>query len=155
MSAIEPVIKSVHVPAPPARAFLLFTTRMGRWWPRQHHLGSTALVDVVIEPEIGGRLYSQHEGGQLIVFGHVLAWEPPDLLRFAWEISADWKLDATVASQVEVRFLPAGSETRVQLTHSHFEVLGLEAGARLRSDVEGGWPALLKAFFDFLMQSQG
>ena len=155
MSGIDPVVKSVHVPAPPARAFTMFATRLGRWWPRAHHLGSTALVDVVLEPEVGGRLYSQHEGGQQIVFGHVLAWEPPTLLRFTWEISADWKLDATLASQVEVRFIPAGSETRVELTHSHLDILGPEAGARMRSDVERGWPALLKHYFDFLMQSQG
>lgn len=154
MSGIEPVVKSVHVPSPPARAFTLFTTRMGRWWPRAHHLGSTALIDVVLEPEVGGRLYSQHEGGQLIVFGHVLAWEPPALLRFTWEISADWKADASLASQVEVLFVPAGSETRMELTHSHFEMLGAQAGARMRDDVDRGWPQLLKQYFDFLMQSQ-
>ena len=48
-----PVRKSVRVNAPPDRAFEVFTTGIGRWWPKSHHIGASELETHVIEPKAG------------------------------------------------------------------------------------------------------
>jgi uncharacterized protein YndB with AHSA1/START domain len=45
----------------------------------------------------------------------VLAWEPPHRLVFTWEVSEG------SGNEVEVRFLPEGSLTRVELEHRDWE----------------------------------
>jgi hypothetical protein len=36
--------------------------------------------------------------------------------------------------------------TLVELEHRNFEQLGAEAGAKMRKDVDGGWPGILEDF---------
>ena len=48
---MEPVTKQVVVEAPAERAFRVFTTKFGLWWPREHHIGAADLKDAVIEPK--------------------------------------------------------------------------------------------------------
>jgi len=50
-------------------------------------------------------------------------------------------------SEVDVRFTAEGPEaTRVELLHHRFETMGAQAGASMRKDVDGGWPALIERF---------
>src|SRR5665213_2590980 len=134
---IAPVRKSLTVKAPQARAFEVFTAGIDRWWPKMHSIGTTALVQSVIEPFQGGRWYSKHEDGSEAVVGHVLVWEPPSRAVFSWEINASWKPDSTVASEVDVRFIAEGpGATRVELEHRKFEALGETDGEKMRSGVD-------------------
>jgi hypothetical protein len=65
----------------------------------------------------------------------------------SWDINSQWKPDTTVASEVEVRFIAEGAHaTRVELEHRKFEQMGAEPGAKMRKDVDGGWPGLLEIF---------
>ena len=36
--------------------------------------------------------------------------------------------------------------TRVELEHRKFEKMGAEPGAKMRRDVDGGWPTMLERF---------
>ena len=47
--SISPIVKSVVVKPPPARAFDLFVAQMGRWWPTARTPGKTQAVDVVVK----------------------------------------------------------------------------------------------------------
>ena len=144
---IAPVKKTIVVNAPQAKAFEVFTSGIDRWWPKSHGIGGAPLKLSVIEPFKGGRWYSTHEDGSESTVGHMLVWEPPSRVVFSWEISAEWKPDATVASEVEVRFIAEGpNSTRVELEHRNFEALGQTGGEKMRSDVSGGWPALMEMF---------
>jgi hypothetical protein len=50
-------------------------------------------------------------------------------------------------SEVDVRFTPDGPDaTLVELVHHKFESMGAAAGAKMRNDVNGGWPGLLERF---------
>jgi hypothetical protein len=52
-----------------------------------------------------------------------------------------------VSSEVEVKFTAQGpNETLVELEHRKFERLGAEGGAKMRKDVDGGWPGMLEHF---------
>jgi len=45
---------TITVAAPIGRAFTVFTAGFDSWWPREHHIGSSDLAEVVIEGRVGG-----------------------------------------------------------------------------------------------------
>ena len=60
---IAPVRKSIRVSASQAHAFDVFTSGLGRWWPRNATIGSSPLKMSVMEPRLGGRWYELGEDG--------------------------------------------------------------------------------------------
>jgi uncharacterized protein YndB with AHSA1/START domain len=69
---------------------------------------------------------------------------------FAWLLTPSWTFepDPAKASEVEVRFTPAGEgRTHVELTHSGFERYA-EGGDAMRAQVDGagGWGALMDLY---------
>jgi uncharacterized protein YndB with AHSA1/START domain len=100
-----------------------------------------------METRVGGRWYELAEDGTRTDIGRIVTWEPPQRFVMSWDINSLWKPDTTVASEVEVRFIAEGaSATRVELEHRKFEQMGAEGGAKMRKDVDGGWPTLLEVF---------
>ena len=143
-----PVRKSVRVGAPPDRAFQVFTAGVGRWWPKSHHIGASDLDAVVIEPKAGGRWYERGIDGAECEVGKVLVWEPPARLVLCWQLTADWKFDPNLVTEVEVRFIPDGANaTRVELEHRNLERFGDRADTvRQLIDAPEGWGGLLQLF---------
>jgi uncharacterized protein YndB with AHSA1/START domain len=143
------VRQSAVVAVPPARAFTVFTERMSSWWPLETHtIGAAPAAAAVIEPREGGRWYERAEDGTECDWGRVLAWEPPHRVVLSWQISADWRADADLHTEVEVRFEPEGEgRTRVELEHRGMEAFGGRA-EEMRGvfDSEGGWRGLLARF---------
>ncbi len=142
------VKKSIHVAAPPARAFDVFTKQMTSWWPLgTHHIGKADAKEAVLEPRVGGRWYERGVDGSECEWGKVLAWDPPARLVLQWQISADWQYDAKLDTQVEVRFVADAGGTRVELEHRLLESYGADA-PKMKGifDGEGGWNGLLQAF---------
>ena len=146
---IAPVQKTLVVNVSQARAFDVFTNGMDRWWPKSHHTGSAPLKKTIIEPRVGGRWITMHEDGSENVTGTISVWDPPNRLVHSWDINAMWKPDASVASEVEVRFIAEGpNKTRVELEHRNFERLGAEGGQSMREAVnsDGGWNGILDLY---------
>ena len=143
------VRKTVMVNAPVEHAFRVFTEEHGKWWPLDtHHIGKVAAATAVIEPYVGGRWYERGDDGTECVWGSVLAWEPPHRLVLAWQITADWRYDLTLQTEVEVTFVADGRErTRLELEHRHLDRYRDQAGM-MRSifDSEGGWTGILLRF---------
>jgi uncharacterized protein YndB with AHSA1/START domain len=141
--------KVVSVQAPPAVAWRVFTEKMGTWWPlTTHKIGHAKAVDAVIEPRAGGRWYERGEDGSTCDWGRVLSWEPPERLVLSWEITADWKHDPDLKTEVEVRFIADGkNRTRVELEHRRLDLYGARRDEmRGIFDSDGGWKGLLDAF---------
>jgi uncharacterized protein YndB with AHSA1/START domain len=140
-------VVSVNVPA--AVAWQVFTEKMGTWWPLStHKIGEAKAIDAVIEPVVGGRWYERGDDGSSCDWGRVLAWEPHTRLVLSWEITADWKHDPTLQTEVEVRFIAEGNDaTRVELEHRHLDRYG-ERRCQMRAifDSAGGWSGLLESF---------
>jgi uncharacterized protein YndB with AHSA1/START domain len=143
---IAPVLKTIRVQAAPARAFEVFTAGLATWWPRNHGIGHQPMKTPVFEARLGGRWYELAEDGTEADIGKVLLWEPPHRLVVSWNIDSQWKPHATIGSEVEIRFVADGDATRVELEHRRFEVMGEEAGEKMRKDVDGGWPRILELF---------
>lgn len=146
-TAITAVRKSVRVKAPIERAFDVFTSGLTRWWPHSHGVGKKPIQKVMMEPRLGGRWLEISEDGTATAVATITHWQPPLRLIMVWQVNAQWKPDATMKSEVDVRFSADGADaTLVELVHHKFETMGAEAGASMRKDVDGGWPGLLERF---------
>jgi uncharacterized protein YndB with AHSA1/START domain len=144
---IAPVRKTIRVNASAARAFEVFTSVLDRWGPRDHGIGKTPMKAAVMETRLGGRWYELAEDGSQADVGKIIVWEPPQRFVMTWDINSQWKPDTTVSSEVDVRFIAEGANaTRVELEHRKFEQMGAEPGAKMRKDVDGGWPGMLERF---------
>ncbi len=146
----EPVSvkKEVVVEAPQERAFRVFTEGIGRWWPKEHHIGKAELKEAVLEPRAGGRWYERGVDGSECPWGKVLVYEPPRRVVLAWQINAQWQYEETFSTEVEVRFTPEGPKrTRVELEHRNLERFG-EQTETVRKAFEsgGGWTGILAEF---------
>jgi uncharacterized protein YndB with AHSA1/START domain len=151
-----PVRKSIFVNAPQAHAFEVFTAEIGRWWPKSHKIGQSALERPVIEPFAGGRWYELDVDGSECEIGNVAAWEPPSRLLLIWQLTPEFTFDPDLVTEVEVTFTPEGEGTRVDLEHRHIERMGEKADA-MRESVSGpgGWPALLQLYADEANSEKG
>jgi uncharacterized protein YndB with AHSA1/START domain len=145
-SGIAPIVQTVEVRAAPARAFEVFTARMGEWWPQGMTIGAKPHVAVVVEPRRGGRWFERDEDGAEADWGKVLAWEPPSRLLLAWQINSRWAHDPAFETEVELTFAPRhGGGTLVTLEHRNLERFGADAAAHA-AQLRGGWPGLVAAF---------
>jgi uncharacterized protein YndB with AHSA1/START domain len=68
----------------------------------------------------------------------LLVFEEPSRLVFTWHPG----MPPATATEVEVRFVPTGDQTRVDVEHRHWEKLG-DRAAFVRGLYEGGWPGVL------------
>jgi uncharacterized protein YndB with AHSA1/START domain len=144
----------VVVEAPIERAFSVFTEDIGSWWNPDHHILEAELAEMVFEPRAGGHVYDRGVDGSECRWARVLAYEPPDLIVFSWDINPQWQLESDLekTSEVEVRFIPEAPErTRVELEHRHLDRHG-EGWEGIRDAVGSpdGWPDGLRAFAERL-----
>jgi uncharacterized protein YndB with AHSA1/START domain len=149
------VQKTFLVNSSQKRAFEVFTELFGSWWPLvTHHIGAAPAQTAVIEPKAGGRWFERAAGGAETDWGRVLVWEPPHRIVLSWDIGADWKYDATLGTEVEVRFVPEGPRTtRVKFEHRRLERYG--AQAKTMQEILGretGWPSILGNFTNAALQ---
>jgi uncharacterized protein YndB with AHSA1/START domain len=144
-----PVRKSVFVSASQEHAFEVFTSGIGRWWPKSHKIGPADLDRPIIEPREGGRWYELDVDGSECEVGKVAVWEPPARLILIWQLTPEFGYDPELITEVEVRFTAEAGGTRVDLEHRDLERMGEKAEA-MRETVSGpgGWPALLQLFAD-------
>lgn len=143
-----PVKKSVTVNAPITRAFDVFTSGFGRWWPATHSIGKSPIRNAVMELKTGGRWYEIGEDGNECEWGEVLAWEPPTRVLLAWRIGMNWRFDPNLLTEVDISFTALGDHfTRVDLEHRLLENFGEAAeNARGVFESEQGWGNLLAAY---------
>ena len=153
MTTTTDVRREITVAVSPERAFDLFTNHMGEWWPAEHHLATSPVVAMIIEPRVGGRLYDRSEDGSESVWGQVTEWEPSARFAFAWMITGTWQPETDVekCSTVSVSFSAEGDGTRVVVVHNEF--WRMPEGGQGMADAVGapdGWQLGLNRFADFV-----
>jgi uncharacterized protein YndB with AHSA1/START domain len=145
---LAPVTRAITVRASRERAFEVFTTQFGTWWPKDYSIGEADMADFVVEPKAGGRWYEVGVDGTECDTGRVLVFEPPERVVFAWHLDARFQFDPDPdhASEVEVRFIAEGpTQTRVELAHRGFERHG-DGAEGVRQGVDGGWSYCLEQY---------
>ena len=143
------VRKAITVEVSQERAFEVFTTEIGSWWPlTDKAIGSAKAETAVLEPQTGGRWYERGVDGSECEWGTVLAFEASARLVLDWQISAHWTFDPELHTEIEIRFIAEGDErTRVELEHRGLEAYGDDA-EQLRAIFESpsGWSEILGRF---------
>jgi uncharacterized protein YndB with AHSA1/START domain len=149
-TAATAVRRSITVDAPVERAFEVFTTGFGSWWPLDYHTGDQVPQTVVLEPRVGGRWFERAADGTDADWGVVLAWEPPTRVVLAWQLDTGWKHNPDPAKQteIEVAFVAEDAgRTRVELEHRLLDRFGSDAEQmRATFDSEAGWVGLLQRY---------
>jgi uncharacterized protein YndB with AHSA1/START domain len=140
--ALPPVLKTIVVPLERRAAFELFFRRIDTWWPLETRSASGRAVHCAVEERAGGRIYETTDEGEQVVWADILGWEEPAKVVVRWRVPG---LPPTVASEVEVRFIELGQQTRVEIEHRDWERLGALATS-LRGVYDGGWPGILARF---------
>jgi uncharacterized protein YndB with AHSA1/START domain len=136
-TVLTPVTKAVHVDCAVDRAFTVFTREIASWWPTEtHSLHPGQVEQVVWEEREGGAVYEIATGGERSQWATVLRWEPPHRLVIAWQVNPE-----RLGTEVEVRFVPDGDGTRVELEHRGWEHLA--DGASMRANYDSGWDEVL------------
>jgi uncharacterized protein YndB with AHSA1/START domain len=131
--AVPPLEKSVLVRCDPRRAFDAFTAEIDRWWPKETHSVAKA-ASCGIEPFVGGKAFEIAHDGTRHEWGRVTAWNPPRGLTFTWHPGRE----EIAGHEVELRFTPEGSGTRVTLIHRGWEKLPPEKQSQ-RESYDKGW----------------
>ena len=142
LTSVEPVRKSVTVPATPQRAFDLFTAHFHEWWPLQtHSVGLDQAVGVTFGAGTGGTIVETLADGATSTWGTITRWEPPHRVAFSWHAGTL----AAEATRVEVTFTEdEPGSTVVRLVHSGWE--RRPDGARARDGYESGWDPVVASF---------
>ena len=138
------VEKSVTVSVPVERAFAVFTREIGAWWPlRTHAVDTERSETVVMESNVGGRLYERTPAGEEHVWGTLVAWEPPNRIVYSWHPGRGEE----TAQEVEVTFSPEGNGTRVDVRHYGWEKLG-ERMDEVVASYDEGWDAVIARYVE-------
>jgi uncharacterized protein YndB with AHSA1/START domain len=123
------VLVALRVAATPERTFTAFTNEIGEWW-RPNGLFQLTPVGpgvMAFEPGPGGRLVERQANGGEYEVGRITLWDPPAELAFQWR-PASFSPEQT--TEVHVRFEPIGSQTRVVVEHSGWDMIAPEHLAR-------------------------
>jgi uncharacterized protein YndB with AHSA1/START domain len=144
------VRRQVIVAAPIRRAFKVFTERFGDFKPAEHNLLGAPIAETVFEPRVGGHIYDRAVDGTECRWARILAYEPPNLVVFSWDISPQWRVETApeLTSEVEVRFVAESEErTRLELEHRHIDRHG-PGWQAVSEGVDGneGWPLYLAGY---------
>lgn len=140
-STTTEVSTDVDVDASIAYVFDVFTTGIGSWWDRDHHILEAPLAEMVFEPRVGGNIVDRGVDGSECRWSRVLVYEPPTRVCFSWDINVRWQLETDPArtSEIEVVFTALSpTRTNVTLTHRHLDRHG-EGWESMRDAVASGW----------------
>ena len=135
---LPPVIKTVYIPITSEQAFRVFTNELALWWPLDKHscaamAGETSQA-LDADLSTGGEIWETDHEGRRILWGTFTEFTPSSKLRINWHINRP----ADDATEISVEFTPNDDETEVTLTHSGWEVFGVQADA-MREGYNNGW----------------
>ncbi len=137
----DAVVRAVEVPAPPGRAFEVFTAGISDWWPLgTHSVYRSQAASVHVEPGVGGRLVERRDDGETCVWGTVRVWDPGVEVAFSWHPGTP----PSEATDVAVRFEAVGGGTRVTLVHTGWDAR--PDSDRARDAYRSGWVPVLDRY---------
>lgn len=138
---LEPLVYTITVPGPVARAFVGFTEHTHLWWPLEDHSVFGAGSYVEFEENL---VLETTDDGRTATWGSIDDWQPPLSFHASWHpgTSAVWSTELRVA----FRAVEVGTELR--LVHSGWE--GAEDPAAARAEYTAGWPVVLQRFVRFM-----
>lgn len=145
MTEPAPVRREVVVDAPPATAYALFTAHVGSWWPLANHSVFGSGGTVAFE----GDELVERSGVRRAVWAEVVRADPPHSIELSWHPGHD----ASLATELTVRFVELDGSTAVRLEHRGWHRLADPDGAR--TEYDQGWPVVLARFGRWVERAPG
>jgi uncharacterized protein YndB with AHSA1/START domain len=149
VSATDVVTTITEVEVDPTTAFEIFTSEIDSWYVRGPHSWKNPerAVGIRFEPGVGGRWIEvwDEATGEGYDFARITAWEPGVRLVLDYLLH-----DGGHVTEVEIRFEPIESGTRVVLEHRGWDTLPPDVAAAGVANVQQGEPALLQWFADYV-----
>ncbi|BCW53359.1 MULTISPECIES: hypothetical protein [unclassified Arthrobacter] len=138
---LEPVVHTVVVPGPVARAFVGFTEHTHLWWPLEQHSVYGAGSYVEFEENL---ILETADDGRTSIWGTLDDWQPPLSFHATWHpgTTALWSTELLVA------FRALGGGTEVRVFHEGWE--GAEDPAAARQEYAEAWPRILDRYARFM-----
>jgi hypothetical protein len=146
---IEPLTFSFEVDCSVQHAFEVWTAGFPAWWPADHTVTGRPDLTIVLEPQLGGRIFERTPDGVEHEWGEVTRWEPPNRLGYLWHL----RRDRTDATDVQITFREvAAHRATVEIVHQGWERLGAD-GPTWRTRNTQGWQTLLPHYQRALEQT--
>lgn len=123
---LDPIVKTIEVPCGQEKAFGVFVSEMGSWWPLEQRSMSlmqtgTPAKSLEVEPKLGGRIVEIGSDDTEHHWGTIKSYDPFSAMSMDFHMG----LPAETASLVEVTFTVVDADrTRVELTQSNWEAFG-------------------------------
>lgn len=144
----EPLQLSYEVDCAADHAFEVWTSRIGVWWPLDHTMSGDPDA-IVLEGQVGGRIFERARDGTEHEWGVVTDWDPPRGLTFTWHLGRP----ADEATEVAVRFTgDDDTHTLVTIEHRGWERLAKLGDVRERT--RDNWGSVVGRFADAI-RSEG
>ncbi|NKB56285.1 MAG: hypothetical protein GKS00_08115 [Alphaproteobacteria bacterium] len=138
---LDPIVKTIEVPCSQEKAFTVFVSEMGSWWPLDKRSMSLMQGDgkpaksLRTEPKLGGQVVETGHDGMEFHWGTFRSYDPHNSVSMDFHMG----LPPENASLVEVRFTALGDErTSVELTQSNWEAFG-DMAEMMRNGYGSGW----------------
>jgi hypothetical protein len=143
---IAPLKLSFDVACSAEHAFTVWTSGISTWWPPDHTVTGQGDVVIVLQSQVGGRIYERTAEGVEHDWGEVTIWKPPTRLGYLWHIGRD----RATATEVDIHFRAQGNTaTRIEIEHRGWERLG-ETGGDWRERNRFGWETVLPHYLSAL-----
>ena len=145
---LDPLVNTIEVPCSQERAFGVFVSEMGSWWPLDKRSmsmmnGGKPAKSLRIEAKLGGRIVEIGHDDTEYLWGTIKSYDPHDSVSMDFHMG----LPPENASLVEVRFTALEDErTQVELTHSNFEAFG-DMAEMMRGGYDSGWVIIFEQAF--------
>lgn len=138
---LDPVVCTVVVPGPVARAFAGFTDHAHLWWPMESNSVFGAGSYVEFEDIL---ILETADDGRTAVWGTIDDWQPPLSFHASWHpgTTALW------STELRVAFRAVAEGTEVRLVQDGWE--GAEDPSATRRAAVDSWPAILDRFVRFM-----
>jgi uncharacterized protein YndB with AHSA1/START domain len=146
----EPIRVTVTVRRDPERAFYLFTSQMGAWWPVESYSRAVSefehenveVSELEFQARMGGSILEHMSDGRILAWAKVVAWQP------SHRVLLDWRPHSVPEppTEVEVTFTARGGLTSVDLEHRGWERLSETFREGLHEIYVRGWPTTLGCF---------
>lgn len=126
--------QNITIQAPPHNVFDALTQQISTWWgpPYFHNSQAKALV---LEPQVGGRLYEDLGNNQGLLLATVVLIKRPEQLRLAGAMGLSGPVQGVIQFQLESQ----EQGTLLQLSH---RMIG-DVSEETRTAYAGGWQELL------------
>jgi hypothetical protein len=146
---LAPILHEYPLPCSAEHAFTIYTAYISQWWDARYTANPETLLNIVIEPRVGGRVYATHTDLGAHTWGEVTVWEQGRRLAHTFTLAQD----PAAPSTVTVEFVPdadapktehlgaLGADCTLRFAHGGWSAVNAAARAKF-----GDWPVLLERF---------